>query len=320
MIPEREDTGVESHQLMKMAASVRSASRILGALLVLAGGLAARPVLAQAPAVQRPAAAPSPAPLPAPRVAPQAGYQFHDESIVGGFVVQRWVSAAAPEVSPAGMCECITLVYQGDRRIVTLGAPDDITAVSVVAPTGRDINRDGTPELIVSTWSGGAHCCYTTAVYSVGAALQPILSLNTGNCGGAFADLNADGTLEFSTCDDTWAYAYCAFAYSPSPRVVFAYDRSRREYRVATPRFGRTFRDQIASDLAEARTHLAASTGQEPDLDKCAVLKPALGLMYSGRITEGQNLIRRLYPGRDGAAFLQEVTAKVRASPLWTER
>lgn len=121
------------------------------------------------------------------------------------------------------MCQCITLVYQGDRRMLTLGGGDDVAAISVVAPTVRDITRDGVPEVVISTWSGGAHCCYTTAAYSAGPELRQLLSLDTGNCGGEFSDLNGDGVFEFSTCDDAWASAYCAFAYPATPRVVFAY-------------------------------------------------------------------------------------------------
>lgn len=292
-----------------------------GALCVLLAAAIIVPAQAQTPGRgSQPTAARSLASPPTPRAAPQPGYQFHDENAVGGFVVQRWVPADAPDVSPAGMCECITLVYEGDRRLLTLGTPDDIAATSVVSPTGRDVNRDGAPELVVSTWSGGAHCCYSFAAYSVGPELRRILTVDTGKCGGEFSDLNADGVLEFSTCDDTWAYAYCAFAYSPSPRVVFAYDVSRREYRVATPRFARNLREQVSSDLAEARRHLATSAGQDAGIDKCAVLKPALGMMYSGRMAEGQDVVRRLYPGPDRAAFLTDVMARVRASALWTAR
>ena len=286
---------------------------LLATFLLLAGTLAAQPASPQTSRV----AQPSPA-ARAPRLAPQAGYQFHDESPIGGFIVQRWVSAASPEVSPAGMCECLTVVYQGTRRILTLGTPDSIEAISVVAPSGRDINGDGLPDLVASNWSGGAHCCYSTTAYSVGAQLTTLLSLNTGDCGpGAFEDLDGDGVREFSTCDTGWQYQYCSFAYSPFPTVVYAYDAARREYRVATPRFARTLQKQVASDLAEAQKHLAEAAGKDLGMDKCAVLKPALGLMYAGQPVEGLAILAKFYRGPDREAFVKETAAKVRASPLW---
>ena len=48
-----------------------------------------------------------------PREAPQDGYGLHDERTVGPFTIQRWVNAAMPEVSPAGMCDCLTRRLRG---------------------------------------------------------------------------------------------------------------------------------------------------------------------------------------------------------------
>jgi hypothetical protein len=148
--------------------------------------------------------------------------------------------------------------------------------------------------------------------------MTTLLSLNTGDCGpGAFEDLDGDGVLEFSTCDTGWQYQYCSFAYSPFPSVVYAYDATRREYRIATPRFARRFQDQISSDLAGAQKHLAEAGGKDLGMDKCAVLKPALGLMYAGQPVEGLAILAKFYRGPDREAFVQETAAKVRASSLW---
>ena len=59
--------------------------------------------------------------MSAPKTAPGDGYVLYEERTVGVFTVQKWMSASSPEVSPAGMCECLTVVYQGDRRLATLG-------------------------------------------------------------------------------------------------------------------------------------------------------------------------------------------------------
>ncbi len=260
----------------------------------------------------------APAQAQARRVAPQPGYQFVDARTQGPFDVQRWVATAAPDVSPAGMCDCLVVVNEGARRIVTLGRAGDLSAITIDPVSGRDINGDQFPDLVVSTWSGGAHCCYTTTVYSVGRDVRTVLAAETGNCGpGTFDDLDGDKLLEFSTCDDQWADTYCDFASAPFPTVVFAYAAASRKYQVATPRFARALQRLIDGELASTRTALAGNGGTDPGGAKCSVLQPALDLMYTGRVDEGVALIRSLYRGGDLETFVQHVTAQTRASPLW---
>jgi hypothetical protein len=263
----------------------------------------------------------APALAQTPREAPQDGYSLHDERSVGPFTIQRWVSTAMPEVSPAGMCDCLALVYEGARRVVTVGSPGTLSVSTMTDLTGTDINGDGLPDVIVSTWSGGAHCCYSTAVYSVGEDVKPILVLETGNCGpGEFEDLDGNGTREFVTCDDRWAYLHCSFADSPFPRVIYSYDAARGSYVLETPRFANHYRSQLATALDEAQTWMSESAGRDLGLDKCRLLRPVLGLMYAGRFQDGLVLLRGLYRGADREDFERETIEKVRMSPLWVER
>ncbi|HEU4693173.1 MAG TPA: FG-GAP repeat protein [Vicinamibacterales bacterium] len=262
-----------------------------------------------------------PAPAQTPREAPQDGYGLHDERSVGPFTIQRWVNSATPGVSPAGMCDCITVVYAGARRVTTFGRAGTLTAFTASDLSGTDVNGDGFADLVVSAWSGGAHCCYSSAIYSVGENVMPILVLETGNCGpGELEDLDGNGTLEFITCDDQWAYAYCSFADSPLPRVIYSYDRTRGMYVVDTPRFASSYREQLAEWLDDAQAWMSRSGGKDLGVDKCRLLRPALGLMYSGRFSDGVALIRGLYRGDDREEFEREVTQKVRGSRLWVDR
>jgi hypothetical protein len=256
-----------------------------------------------------------------PHEAPRDGYDLHDQRPAGPFTVQRWVNSASPGVSAAGVCDCITVVYEDVRRVMTLGTAGTLAAYTITDLSGADVNGDGDPDLVVSAWSGGAHCCYSSGVYSIGEHVQQVLALETGNCGpGAFEDLDGNGTIEFITCDDRWAYTYCSFADSPLPRVVYAYEPSRATYVPDTPRYASHYRDQLSAALAEAQTWLAESGGRDPGIDKCRLLRPALGLMYSGRFDDGLVLIRSLYHGADREQFAHETAERVRTSPMWVEK
>lgn len=257
----------------------------------------------------------------APRMPPVEGFGLIDEAMHGPFVVQRWVNSSSPEVSPGGMCECITVVYHGDRLVLTLGAPEQTGATTVHEATGRDINQDGWPDFIAWGWSGGAHCCFQTVAYSIGPDVERILMVDGGHCGpGELVDLDGDGIPEFVTCDDQWAYAYCSFASSPLPQVILAYDRSRGEYVPATPRFEPHLRSRIAEQLAAAQAALSQGRGRDPGEDACAVLRPALSLMYAGRFEDGVVLLRNLYQGPDRSEFERQTLDRVRSSRLYVPR
>jgi hypothetical protein len=246
---------------------------------------------------------------------PAKGFILHEQRQVDRFVVQQWASDGAPDVSATGFCDCITVVYEGSRRILRLGPDAGITRVE---SSGQDITGDGRAELVVTTNSGGAHCCDSTTIYSVDTAPKVILSLATGNCPGELLDLDNDGVPEFRTCDDTFANALCSFADSPMPTVVLAYDKTKGEYVVATPRYLNAVQETEAS-VAEALKAIDENP-RDAGMLRCSALAPALSLVYAGRVKEGVALFRRLYTRPDAAQIEQKFMKLVRSSPLWTAR
>jgi hypothetical protein len=249
------------------------------------------------------------------QVPPGKGFILHEERQVDRFLVQQWVSEASSDVSASGLCECATVVYEDNRQILSLGLDSGITRVE---SSGVDITGDGRAELVVTKHSGGAHCCESTTIYSVDATAREILSVSTGNCPGELVDLDNDGVPEFQTCDDTFANAFCSFAYSPMPTVVFAYDKANGAYAVATPRYANWSR-QVDASLAEARKALEENPG-DPDIYRCSMLAPALSMIYGGRLNDGLALFRRVYSRPDGAQVEQKTVELVRKSAFWVGR
>jgi len=250
-----------------------------------------------------------------PRVAPRPGFLFHDQREVGPFQIQRWVAADNPEVSPSGICECITVVYRGSNRVLIIDPGNSInTAIDPLS--GKDINGDKFPELIVSEYTGGAHRCVSTTVYSLSTELNTILKIDSGNCSGEFKDLDHDGKLEFVVCDDAWAYEKCSFAFSPMPTVVLAYNAAKGRYEPDTPHYREYFQSEIAKSMAAAEKEFA-DPARNQNLDACTVLGPTLDLMYAGRFEEGVALFRKLYRHADATDLERQTIHKVRSSSLW---
>ncbi len=248
-----------------------------------------------------------------PVVAPAPGFVLHEQHRVDRFLVQRWVSSATPEVSPAGFCECITVIYEDGRLVLDLGIDAGITSVTAVS----DVTGDRRAELVISTNSGGAHCCQSTTIYSVsGAEPRPLLAVDTGDCPGELVDLDRDGKAEFRTCDAAFGYEFCSFAFSPFPPVVFAYDRLKGEFLLATPGYARRLQLKTASDARKT----VADYPNDQEIARCAALGPALGLIYTGRVAQGQRLFRQLYRGSDAAVVEQKAVDIAMKSELWRNR
>jgi hypothetical protein len=79
-----------------------------------------------------------PAAAQTPASAPAQGYRLHAERTVDRFVVQQWVSETNPDVSPAGFCECILVVYEAGRLVLNLGQTAGIVSVSAIADVTGD--------------------------------------------------------------------------------------------------------------------------------------------------------------------------------------
>ena len=102
---------------------------------------------------------------------------------------------------------------------------------SPVELLGTDITGDGRPNVFVSTYSGGAHCCYAYLVLEVGEQFRVVNHLGTGDSLIRLRQIDGVPGLEIELWDDNFVYWKTVFAGSPMPRVVLKY--SGGKYRVA---------------------------------------------------------------------------------------
>ena len=87
----------------------------------------------------------------------------------------------------------------------------------------KDLTNDQVPEVIVTTYSGGAHCCNEYTIH--GWDQNRFTTVKTGplDGGGIFKDLDGDGRLEFLTVDNVFFYAFSSFAGSFPPSLIYEY-------------------------------------------------------------------------------------------------
>ena len=78
-----------------------------------------------------------------------------------------------------------------------------------------DLDRDGEPEVSVSVFTGGAHCCYVEHVLRLGGAGYAMTRRNFADPGALVRDVDRDGSPELVSADARLASAVTRFMRLP---------------------------------------------------------------------------------------------------------
>lgn len=99
-------------------------------------------------------------------------------------------------------------------------------------------------QLVVFTYSGGAHCCYDYRIYDLNPGFRKIYDstpLDSANDIGNElfpVDINNDGVYEFRRDVMAFDYFHAGHADAVFPPAIFEYDKRRGQYRLANRKFG----------------------------------------------------------------------------------
>jgi hypothetical protein len=88
----------------------------------------------------------------------------------------------------------------------------------------RDVTGDDEPEVVYTTYSGGAHCCIVVQVYSFNGTGYDDVDRNFGDSGFALDDIGDDGTLEWVSTDGRFDTAFTASAFSGQPIQILRFE------------------------------------------------------------------------------------------------
>jgi hypothetical protein len=92
-----------------------------------------------------------------------------------------------------------------------------------------ELERDGSPDVVLDLYSGGAHCCSLAQVfsYSPGSGTYVKTERNFGDPGYEIGVL--DGQYRFVTADDRFAYAFTDYAASGLPLQILSFSQGQFE-------------------------------------------------------------------------------------------
>lgn len=92
-----------------------------------------------------------------------------------------------------------------------------------------DLDANGEPEALVDLYTGGAHCCSYTQIWSYNPATNRYRRTkgSWGDYGYTLRDIDGDGTLEVDSRDFRFAAAFTAYAASGAPPLVYRFRDGR---------------------------------------------------------------------------------------------
>lgn len=202
------------------------------------------------------------------------------------------------------------LVWSQSGYMLAFGAPPG----QEIAP-GTDITGSGIAELLVSEFTGGAHCCTTYHILALEPFVRVLATIDTQDAGARFEDLDGRPGLEAITADTTFAYWNTYYAASPKPQVVLAWNGSAY---VATPAL-MAAPAPSAGDLKAEAAAVAASDQWTADQMDPDLWRTMLDLIYTGHADLAWSFLDDGWPqGRDGKdAFRTALLCQLATSPYW---
>lgn len=138
---------------------------------------------------------------------------------------------------------------------------------------GRDLNGDGTPDLHLSAYTGGANCCTTHHVYQLKPQFKRLAVYSAGAVsGGEFIELPGRRGPVMISADDSSANAFAPYANSYFPAMILE--------------VGPKGRMQFAGDLMQSRL-----PGQAPPV--CGIAEATANAWLRERCAEYTSARRR---------------------------
>ena len=227
------------------------------------------------------------------------------------------------------------LIYKRleDVRSFSLGQPAQPQYGIPAVVNGADLTSRGNSNMIVTSYSGGAHCCTTLYLFELNPQFRLLTTVYLGDRDLAhFAKDPVDGKFYLHSADNTFAYWHTSFAESPAPSVVLRWvedNPGHGSFRLALDKMQghEPSAKEWKKNFVEP-AHQAFEPGEAyaDPLSGTYSVGPGLwssmlDLIYSERSLLAWKLIDEVWPtsksGKD--KFLSDFCSQLSKSPYWPE-
>ena len=176
-------------------------------------------------------------------------------------------------------------------------------ASATLMRTTPDKTGDGTPDIAVEYYSGGAHCCFEITFFELGDQVKQLKTIGTDNDRMTAIARKPGGGLRFQFTEQAFAYWNINFAQSPMPVVTYEFNKSddliaRFDLmRKPAMSLAKLKRDAVA---AKAKINLNPYTSPEENFNDWE--EPFWGymldLIYSGREDQAWQYFDLVWPAK----------------------
>jgi hypothetical protein len=177
-------------------------------------------------------------------------------------------------------------------------------ALSIDPISGADLNGDGKPEVVLSGYSGGLHCCYVYEIVSLDKTPK-VIHVFSSPVPVKF-EKQPDGTALIRASDGVFDYFLVPHQYAVIPPVIFKLDGNNlvdvsAKYPEIYDKEIEQARAQLTPNELEkfkkSNFHASLYADQVPAIHK--VLTIVLDYLYSGRDEQAWQTLNDLWPAND---------------------
>ena len=214
-----------------------------------------------------------------------------------------------------------------------LGQPANLLHKVPAIPNGTDITGRGHPDMIVTQWSGGEHCCFKHYIFELEPELKIVAQIDDGDGDFAhFADL--DGSRHFYYVGKDWTFAFwdASFEDSPAPTVILRFIDGPHggAYHLAMDKMERPQPTpaEWSKAVAAARDAITQNSGFGDGIGS-ELWSNMLDLIYTGHSALAWKLFDQAWPAPkpdqkpdqkpDKAHFLAGFCSQLKSSPYWPD-
>ena len=216
------------------------------------------------------------------------------------------------------------LTIRVDGRLMhaeTAAYIDFITSTKGQADTPKlvPITSAAAGDLVIESFSGGAHCCFSIRVATLRDDIVISQSVDLRDAGAALFRLPGSGRYGFRSADEAYAYRWTSFAASPAPELLLRYDISSG-FTLAADLMKKPSpsTEQLAQMEAKMRGDPEWKTSGTPT----AYLQAVLDLVYSGNLKAAQDYAAKAWPNDVAGQqdFIDDLNhCALPSSPWWND-